>query len=492
MNTFDTSHEHQTKFNAETPSTDSVPESAEHSLKKVFLGICWFFTGLGVYRAWIEICFVGTFVPFPEGYCLRDLFDLACIITLLSCVIASRQLSPLTSHVWAKWVVVVSMTASAAMGFAVIWFPQLIDVFAIPASLLGGVGVGFMILFWSELYGCLNPIRIALYYALSQLVGAFVIWTFKGFELPWLAVYTCALPAISLGMLYGALGTLPVEQLPHRVPVQFSFPWKPVAMVCVYSFAFGLQESHTYAYFGPHSGFGMITSALIVCIGILILSRWIDFGAIYSLWLPVMMMVPLLLSLVGSFGDATRGYFISLSYGAAELFMMTMIGSIVYRYGASAVWIFGIERAVRMVAMACGRAAQTVAHGWLLIALVSILAVIGFVIIVTECKLTSDWGIEIHKDDALYETALRNALGRRCAELGREKNLTQREEEVLLLLAQHKTASDIENELCVAHGTAKAHIRHVYRKLDIHSRDELFSLVYNTDDKREAPSGSAH
>ena len=71
----------------------------------------------------------------------------------------------------------------------------------------------------------------------------------------------------------------------------------------------------------------------------------------------------------------------------------------------------------------------------------------------------------------------RNALVGACAALAKERNLSQREEEVLLLLAQHKTARDIERELCVANGTAKAHIRHVYQKLDIHTREELFERV---------------
>ena len=56
-------------------------------------------------------------------------------------------------------------------------------------------------------------------------------------------------------------------------------------------------------------------------------------------------------------------------------------------------------------------------------------------------------------------------------------NLSQREEEVLLPLARHMTARDIQRELCVANGTAKAHVRHVYQKLGIHTRDELFAMV---------------
>lgn len=71
----------------------------------------------------------------------------------------------------------------------------------------------------------------------------------------------------------------------------------------------------------------------------------------------------------------------------------------------------------------------------------------------------------------------RHSLARSCAEIARTRNLSQREGEVLLLLAQKKTARDIEQELCIANGTAKAHIRHVYQKLDIHTREELFAMV---------------
>ncbi|WP_442904896.1 response regulator transcription factor [Gordonibacter sp.] len=52
-----------------------------------------------------------------------------------------------------------------------------------------------------------------------------------------------------------------------------------------------------------------------------------------------------------------------------------------------------------------------------------------------------------------------------------------RESEVLLLLAQRKSISVIEKELFIANGTAKAHVRHIYQKLEVHSREELFDLV---------------
>ena len=35
----------------------------------------------------------------------------------------------------------------------------------------------------------------------------------------------------------------------------------------------------------------------------------------------------------------------------------------------------------------------------------------------------------------------------------------------------------IEHELYIANGTAKAHVRHIYQKFGIHSREELFEVL---------------
>ena len=418
-------------------------QAAHRSLRDVLSGICWFFTGLGVYRAWIETCFVGQFVSFPVGADYRLVFDLSCMATLVTLVILSKRLTPLLSRAWPRLVAGVGMTASGLLMFATIAWPGIATALAMPAALLGGVAIALMILLWSELYGCLNPIRIALYYSLSQLVGAAVIWTLKGFAQPWLVIYACLLPAVSLAMLRRALDTLPPERRPLANHSKFSFPWKPAAFVSVYAFAFGMREAATYSFTGPHSGLGMVAVALTVVVAILFLSRWVDFGTVYSAWLPALMLVSLLISLIGPIGPLAGGFFISLSYGAAEIFMMVMIGSLVYRYGASGVWLFGIERAFRMAAMALGRATEPLAQGSPLVIAVIVLAVLAFMLIVSERGTTSKWGIELIDNAPLTQAARQNILGSRCAELGRAHGLTEREEEVLLSLAQHKEATDI-------------------------------------------------
>ena len=55
-----------------------------------------FFLGLGVYRAWIEIVFVGSFVRFPAASVAgHDAFDLVMIATMFLCAALAKRIGPL-------------------------------------------------------------------------------------------------------------------------------------------------------------------------------------------------------------------------------------------------------------------------------------------------------------------------------------------------------------------------------------------------------------
>src|SRR5918995_1435258 len=53
--------------------------------------------------------------------------------------------------------------------------------------------------------------------------------------------------------------------------------------------------------------------------------------------------------------------------------------------------------------------------------------------------------------------------------------LSERELEVMILLASGRTNREISHELYVSHGTVKAHAANIYRKLGAHSRAEMIS-----------------
>lgn len=65
----------------------------------------------------------------------------------------------------------------------------------------------------------------------------------------------------------------------------------------------------------------------------------------------------------------------------------------------------------------------------------------------------------------------------RCEQLAQEHGLTARETEVLALIAQRKTRAEMEQELFLSQNTVKTHVRHVYAKLGVHSKADVYELV---------------
>ena len=68
-------------------------------------------------------------------------------------------------------------------------------------------------------------------------------------------------------------------------------------------------------------------------------------------------------------------------------------------------------------------------------------------------------------------------IDRRCDALADAYGLTPREREVLGLLARGRTGVFIQGELVISYNTVKAHIKHIYQKMGVHTHQELIDLV---------------
>ena len=56
-------------------------------------------------------------------------------------------------------------------------------------------------------------------------------------------------------------------------------------------------------------------------------------------------------------------------------------------------------------------------------------------------------------------------------------DITQREMDVAVLTYRGHSAKRIAEELLVSESTVKAHLTHIYRKLDVHTKQELIVLI---------------
>lgn len=84
------------------------------------------------------------------------------------------------------------------------------------------------------------------------------------------------------------------------------------------------------------------------------------------------------------------------------------------------------------------------------------------------------WGLRRKYTAKQYKDQL---VRSKCERVARDYNLSDRECEVLLLLAQGRRPVQIKDDLFISINTTRVHIRNIYNKLDVHSVKQLTDLV---------------
>lgn len=70
-----------------------------------------------------------------------------------------------------------------------------------------------------------------------------------------------------------------------------------------------------------------------------------------------------------------------------------------------------------------------------------------------------------------------DSLRQRCEEVGRLHRLTPREIEVMTLLCEGRTRPYIAETFCLSENTVRGHVKQIYKKFGIHTREDLYGLV---------------
>ena len=349
--------------------------------------------------------------------------------------------------------------------------------------LLEGLGLSMLYLLWNEQLAR-RPQRVAwpayaAAFAIDPLVYLALI------PLPPLAagIAIAALPIASCFMLWRcaakkATGFAQAEAImgPWR------FPWRPAALMATFSFVYYM----VLHLFGGTSRIGQLGSLLVA--GLLLamclaLFDHFDPRLLYKLCPPLM--VCALLSLTQQIPVLSEaGSFIAYAgFTGFSLFMALILSSMCFRYGVHAGWLFGIVEGCNVLAHAVGSligrevagASQATLGIPTATDIVLDIAVVAIVLVsmllLSERDLTTTWGIRPASEKPGDVIASRD-LEWRCSKVARHFGLTHREEEILLLLAQDRPVAEIEAALFISHNTAKGHLRHLYAKLDVHSREE--------------------
>lgn len=146
--------------------------------------------------------------------------------------------------------------------------------------------------------------------------------------------------------------------------------------------------------------------------------------------------------------------------------------------------IFSKARRVQYLATAAGVVFGCFAAGlasvdWLLAVRASVVLsfVVTFAFSVLHKSRFPETGLE---DDGSISAGSKGMWAKRCKALSDSCGLSERQREVLVLIAQGRSAKYVEQELSISLSTAQTHIRNIYRKVGVHSRQELLNEIEST------------
>lgn len=457
-------------------------------------------TGMGFFLAWtVGNAFTKQVAGFPAGSPMHGV-DVAggvgCnIAVLLTVALLARRIGTLATRRWTCTLAGVLGIAGPVLVVAIFSFAGDTPAMAV-GSALKGAATALLFLMWSELFCRLSFRDVSVCYAGSYLLSV-VLQALMGALTPLTAfvmVLLCA--AGSAALLEPTAKRLPCKGEPQVEGRQWTFPWRPLLMAAAYTFVAFLLRQLLSDSSGSFSWVGGGIVALVCLAGCaLFFDRRFDASVFEYAAMPLIVAGLLLYCWQGE--DARELVLLLTDAGnvAFRIFLLVVLCNIVYRYGVPTLWLFAIVRTAMMAAEGCGLGLSIWAscNGLelagavelpLCYAMVLVLVVVSTPVQCTRRLTDTSWWIVPKGEGCSSRTEQLKAVmgGRemtlwRASQAARLYGLTHREEEVLACLAEGMGRAQIQEELVLSESTVRTHLRHLYAKLGVHSKEEAVELV---------------
>lgn len=244
-----------------------------------------------------------------------------------------------------------------------------------------------------------------------------------------------------------------------------------------------LVEAGQYAYAGVQAIDTLIATVAVVALALLLLARRTErmakdcyFAICLLLTLGVMLLpAPGLMPGVDSFIPLAIS---SAAYSAFGMFIWILTACICSSFPQATIAAFATIRAAwalgPFLGIVLGRAVLTGAGlspaG---IYVVTLCSIVALVVVSTFVFSSEDLG----KIMAIVSTRTQQRFRHKCALVAQRFGLTDRETEIMMMLAKGRNLPYIQEQLYLSKPTVSTHRQHIYQKTGIHSQQELINLV---------------
>lgn len=487
------------------------------------------YLGFGCYYAWIYLCY-NSDILFTWSAVAEDSTALLSMylvsttglsIVLILSAIAHRKATHLVEG--KLFVVMMACVATAStllLSLAVGRGAQ--DMLFLVACFLTGVSTAFIALRLGCVYSAANARQAFMYTAGSFLFAGMLYFVAVGMPHPVSLIVVTILP------LLAALFTMTVDlqdkdvvQKKDAIPLKelpAGFFPRLVLVVAVFSVVGGLVKG-ILAMNQPLSMVNDSGCIIVFATGVVAIILFLAVGVtlhgfdISRLYYPIIILACfgiLAVPLLGTFGPV-QGQFVSVAYNLFIMVVWCLLAHVGNRTDLSPVQVFGWGRGASGAGTTIGWAVGSIASIYLqqnasamvavAIGMVLVLLVVSMVVLnertlsLALLKTSADEADSMESRDVFPRLARNQAGGtgdmpddkdahskmgtwtKSCNALADRCKLSDRERQVLFLLAKGRTIDYIANDLGISFNTAKSHIRHVYVKAGVHSRQDLLSIV---------------
>ncbi len=368
--------------------------------------------------------------------------------------------------------------------------PEL-DALQIPASIACACVLGWLYLQWGLFYariGCRTAVGCLF---VANIAGSLLKTAAHFCPTLLECAITCALPIASVALCRAALAWQLANDVGEKPTVVFESHnirglWKVGAAIATFSFvtAFLIARFSGNQSAVPAAGFLMarlveIAISSIVLFLVLKLDKSFNFS---ELWRIALLALAADMLCQAAVPQATLLRCVESSvWDLVVLFTWLTLADIARHSSIPASLVFGIGWACYTAPFTVGSVVASLAPMGTLDAATALALMFVLIIVAAFCLELRDqdtkWIFaELSGERSSAPTDFAT-LDDRCRAIAAERGLTPRELEVMQLLVKGRTKAYIAETLYLTENTVKGHARHVYTKLDVHSKQELLDLV---------------
>ena len=474
-------------------------------------------------------------VPALPEHLLPVVFD-TFLLTLDACLLLLAFSNQLLLKFYVGKNALITATCLACVGTLLIYGTGIEPsgaAFAVTAGVLMGMGASLMTVLWGTAFARYEFTTIILNTVVAIVIGvALYLMLIHWIPVPLSGLAACMLPIVASLILW-KLTPIPYyrrQEMPifHPLPIhRTSFVLRFGLPTIIFGFALGALRHITLSGLLPEND---LTAQLVIgaaaCAGLAAVIATMATAKNESYWdmifrclIPAIAVAVFFVpQLLGDYA-LLAGFFVIAGYICFETLMWFLIADLSQEFRLSPIFMFGLGRGLLELGSLAGAGLAQIpatnplsgvfgnAEGALVLMLALAIAysllprrreVRAIVDPSHVIKMPGYDALQTHidkqrQDDEKFEPEAEGeetgaaevdekirAKGRfhaRCEEIADCYLLSRRETEVMFLLAKGHNAAFIQDKLCISKSTAKTHINHIYRKLDIHTQQELLNMV---------------